>query len=75
MQKIQGDVDKWIRGEGGYWGEFEILGRLMEELGEVAQSLRKNEGSKTKEEVGDLFFTLIASSNKLASLSVVSMES
>lgn len=62
LQKI---VDSWIKKSGGYWTELEILGRLIEELGEVSQALRKGDKYKVKEEIGDLFFTLIVLSNKL----------
>ena len=37
----------------------------IEELGEVSQALRKGGKQKVEEEVGELFFTLVAFSNKL----------
>jgi len=62
LQKL---VDSWIKKSGGYWTELEILGRLIEELGELSHALRKRDAKGIEEEVGDLLFTLIALSNKL----------
>lgn len=62
LQKL---VDSWIKKSGGYWTELEILGRLIEELGELSHALRKRDTKGIEEEVGDLLFTLIALSNKL----------
>jgi hypothetical protein len=41
LAELQTAVDTWIREHGGYWGKFEILARLTEELGEVASSLQR----------------------------------
>jgi len=64
LSELQKVVDSWIRRSGGYWSELEILGRLIEELGELSNALRKRDINGVKEEVGDLLFTLIAFSNK-----------
>ena len=70
LDELQKVVDSWIREHGGYWGKFEILGRLTEELGEVASSLQRLEGLRPRkvevnlgDEVGDLRFTLAAFAN------------
>ena len=65
LSELQKVVDTWIRRSGGYWSELEILGRLIEELGELSHALRKRDVEGVREEVGDLLFTLIAFSNKL----------
>ena len=65
LSELQKIVDSWIMKSGGYWSELEILGRLIEELGEVSRALRKGSRREIEEELGDLFFTLIALSNKL----------
>jgi len=65
LSELQKIVDTWIKKSGGYWTELEILGRLIEELGEVSRALRKGSRREIEEELGDLFFTLIALSNKL----------
>ncbi len=71
LDRAQASVDEWIKTHGGgYWGKFEILARLTEELGEVASALQRNEGLRPRKaavdlaaEVGDLFFTLAAFAN------------
>jgi NTP pyrophosphatase (non-canonical NTP hydrolase) len=70
LEKLQQTVDTWIREHGGYWGKFEILARLTEELGEVAATLQRSEGLRPRkveanldDEVGDLLFTLAAFAN------------
>ena len=42
LDELQESVDKWIQthGSGNYWGKFEILARLTEELGELACTLQ-----------------------------------
>lgn len=46
-------------------GLSKILGRLVEELGELSQALRKGGKRRIKNEIGDVLFTLIALANKL----------
>jgi len=65
LPELQKLVDSWIKKSGGYWSEFKILGRLVEELGELSHALRKRDEHGVEEEVGDLLFTLIAFSNKI----------
>jgi len=65
LPELQELVDSWIKKRGGYWPEFKILGRLIEELGELSQALRKGDEHAIEEETGDLLFTLIAFSNKV----------
>jgi len=65
LKEVQKLVDSWINKSGGYWSEFKILGRLIEELGELSQAMRKGRKRKIKNELGDVFFTLIALANKL----------
>ena len=72
LDDLQESVDKWIQthGSGSYWGKFEILARLTEELGELACTLQHTEGLRTarvdlklSDEIGDLMFTLAAFAN------------
>ena len=70
LSELQESVDAWIREHGGYWGKFEILARLTEELGEVASTLQRVEGLRPRkaevnlaDEVGDVLFTLAAFAN------------
>jgi NTP pyrophosphatase (non-canonical NTP hydrolase) len=70
LPEVQRKVDAAIRSFGGYWGEFELLARLTEELGEVARDLQRQRGmrprpqkSNLEEEVGDLLFTIAAFAN------------
>jgi len=64
LPELQKLVDSWIKKSGGYWSEFKILGRLIEELGELSHALRIKNKQKIREEMGDLLFTLIVLSNK-----------
>ena len=75
LRNAQEDVDDWIRKfEEGYWSSLSILGRLIEELGEISRILNALEGEKKpkrenveenlQEEIGDLLFTLICLANK-----------
>jgi NTP pyrophosphatase (non-canonical NTP hydrolase) len=70
LTEVQRKVDDAIRSFGGYWGEFELLARLTEELGEVARDLQRQRGmrprpqpSNLEDEVGDLLFTVAAFAN------------
>jgi NTP pyrophosphatase (non-canonical NTP hydrolase) len=70
LSELQRKVDEAIQSFGGYWGEFELLARLTEELGEVARDLQRQRGMRPRpqpsnlpEEVGDLLFTLAAFAN------------
>src|SRR5688572_13529068 len=70
LSELQQKVDEAVRSFGGYWGEFELLARLTEELGEVARDLQRQRGMRPRpqksnltEEVGDLLFTLAAFAN------------
>jgi NTP pyrophosphatase (non-canonical NTP hydrolase) len=71
LDETQAAVDTWIKTHGGgYWGKFEILARMTEELGEVASALQRSEGLRPRktevdlpDEVGDLLFTLAAFAN------------
>ena len=68
---VQERVDTWIQTTaGGYWGQFEILARLTEELGELSAALQRDQGLRPREsdtevaeEVGDVLFTLAAFAN------------
>ncbi len=70
LTQLQTTVDHWIRHNGGYWDQFQILARLTEELGEIASALQRREGLRPRKvevdlegEVGDLLFTLAAFAN------------
>lgn len=70
LRQMQKKVDDAVASFGGYWGPFEMLARLTEELGEIASDLQRNHGLRPRksvtdieEEVGDLLFTLGAFAN------------
>ncbi len=46
MNEHQVRVDELIRELGGYWGPFEMLAALTEEVGELADEILKMEGVK-----------------------------
>ncbi len=70
MDGIQRKVDELIREFGGYWGPFEMLAALMEEVGELSDEILRVEGVKgrgeperVKEEIGDVAFALYCIAN------------
>ncbi len=70
MNDYQRRVDKLIRELGGYWGPFEMLAALTEEVGELADEILKMEGVKGRgspktleEEIGDVVFALACIAN------------
>ncbi len=72
LPELQTAVDTWIREHGGYWDEFHLLARLVEELGEISSDLQRGRGLRPRStptdldaEVGDLLFTLVAFANVL----------
>ena len=76
MKKIQKQVDEWVKQyKIGYFKPFEILARLMEEVGELAREINHAFGPKKKkatekdkeigDEIGDIIFTLTCLANSL----------
>ncbi len=76
MKKIQKQVDKWVKQyKIGYFKPFEILARLIEEVGELAREINHSFGPKKKkatedkkeigDEIGDIIFTLTCLANSL----------
>ena len=70
MNEWQKLVDELIQELGGYWGPFEMLAALMEELGELADAMLGYEGIKGKvdeeklrEELGDVLFAILCIAN------------
>lgn len=73
VKQLQRSVDDWVKRNGGYWGPFEQLAALLEEMGEIATELhhlhgpkkkkRSDFGSSLDEELGDLLFLLLAMAN------------
>ncbi|WP_297069970.1 MazG nucleotide pyrophosphohydrolase domain-containing protein [Thermococcus sp.] len=70
MNDEQRQVDELIKEFGGYWGPFEMLTALVEELGELADEMLMVEGVKgrgkperVKEEIGDVMFALSCIAN------------
>jgi NTP pyrophosphatase (non-canonical NTP hydrolase) len=68
--EFQEVVDQWIQGHGRYWSKFEIVARLIEDLGEISRTLQHTEGLRTgkdelkvADDIGDLLFTLAAFAN------------
>lgn len=68
LELVQERVDEWIRGTGGgYWGRFEILAHLTDEL---SAALQRDQGLRPRKaevdvasEIGDVLFTLAALAN------------
>ena len=75
IKEAQIDVDEKIKQYGGYWSELSMYTRLVEEVGELGRALNIKYGGKKKksesdgnelpDEIGDVFFTLLAICNKL----------
>lgn len=73
LSQLQVEVDQYIgQFDEGYFGPFEILAGLMEELGEVSTEIQHLHGTKKKkgkgtsalqEELGDFMFHLICLAN------------
>jgi NTP pyrophosphatase (non-canonical NTP hydrolase) len=74
LKQAQKEVDDWINQfEEGYWQPLSQLARLVEETGELARVMNHLYGDKPKklaekkqelkEEIGDIFFTLICLAN------------
>lgn len=70
LHEWQARVDAQIEAFGGYWDAFQILARLMEELGEVAAALQRQEGLRPhtttmdlEAEIGDVLYTVMAFAN------------
>lgn len=72
--RFQRAVDDLFRERGWrYWSPLSIMGRLMEELGELAREVNHHHGDKKKrsgeadgdieEEAGDIYYTLICFAN------------
>ena len=76
LRELQQRIDDWIsQFEAGYWSPLVNLGRLIEEVGELAREINHLHGDKTKksdeedgsiaEELGDIIFTVAAIANSL----------
>ena len=70
LEEWQSRVDEQIQAFGGYWDTFQILARLMEELGEMAAALQRLEGLRPHDsavdleaEIGDVLYTVMAFAN------------
>lgn len=74
LGQLQDEVDRYIgQFDEGYFGPFEILAGLMEELGEVSTEIQHLYGTKKKknketsaleEELGDFLFHIICMANR-----------
>mgnify|MGYP003367675247 CR=1 FL=1 len=74
LKQLQAEVDQYIgQFDEGYFGPFEILAGLMEELGEVSTEIQHLYGTKKKkdkgasalqEELGDFMFHIICMANR-----------
>ncbi|MCA9562208.1 MAG: nucleotide pyrophosphohydrolase [Myxococcales bacterium] len=73
---LQRRIDEFIsQFEAGYWSPLANLGRLIEEVGELAREINHHHGPKTKkdaedegsiaEELGDIVFTVATIANSL----------
>lgn len=75
IKEAQIDVDEKIKQYRGYWSELSMYARLVEEVGELGRALNikygekkkkfENDGKELPDEIGDVFFTLLAVCNKL----------
>lgn len=70
MRDEQALVDELITELGGYWGPFEMLAALVEEVGELADAMLAYErvkgeakGERLEEELGDVLFALLCIAN------------
>jgi NTP pyrophosphatase (non-canonical NTP hydrolase) len=68
IAQFQAAVEAWIAEHGGYWTPPENLGRLIEEVGEIARHVNAQAGRKAlapdaepvSGEIGDALFVLAA---------------
>ena len=70
MNELQKKVDGLIQMQGGYWPPFQMLAALIEEVGELADSMLAFEGvkgegdiKKVEEELGDVLYALLCIAN------------
>jgi NTP pyrophosphatase (non-canonical NTP hydrolase) len=70
LGELQKAVDQWVNDHGGYWSGFQLLARMVEELGEISGAYQRIEGLRPHKqevdlpcELGDLLFTLAAFAN------------
>ena len=54
LRELQEKTDAWIKENGGYWSEFEILARMTEELGEIASDLQREKGLRPRKQETDV---------------------
>ncbi len=73
--EAQEKVDTSIKNYGGYWEPLSMLARLTEEVGELARAVNQkfggkkkkteDDGREIKEELADVFYTILALANYL----------
>jgi NTP pyrophosphatase (non-canonical NTP hydrolase) len=70
LDELQVAVDRWVKDHGGYWDGFQLLARMVEELGEISSAYQRIEGLRPHKqevdlpsELGDLLFTMAAFAN------------
>ena len=74
LEQIQKDVEKWTgQFDPQYWPTYEILARLVEEVGELGREINHLYGTKKKksnepdnnlgQELSDILFTLVCMAN------------
>ena len=74
LSQMQGEIDEWIRANGGYWEELALLARLTEEVGELAREYNHRFGPKRKkdaeadvalsDELADVLWILVCMANQ-----------
>ncbi|HIE50481.1 MAG TPA: hypothetical protein EYP85_01870 [Armatimonadetes bacterium] len=72
LKEYQQCVHAWIEAHGGYWEDWALLARMVEEVGEVAAAMQRLKGLRPRPstedlaaEVGDLLFILLAFANRM----------
>lgn len=61
---LQRDVEEMILGVGGYWGAPSAVMRVIEELGEFSEALRRRDSEAAAEELTDLFIITTCIANQ-----------
>ena len=64
ISKAQKEVEKFVKNKNWKTESLEIFNHLVEEIGEIARALRKEDKENLKEELADSLFLLLKLSNQ-----------